>query len=154
MDDSSGERGGSARPPTDSLVVATSDPAIAAEADKPSDWMRHPFATIRLETTLAGGLLLRPLARPWTIDPPGLEEEVADAPAPIVEPPEPIAMKTTPIVNPVFVRIRPVPRPWWPIVLAGFLGGVVGAVGYREFDQGRRPFRRRSPRPHREPWWK
>ncbi len=154
MDDSSGERRGSARPPTDSLVVATSDPAIAAEADEQSDWMRHPFATIRLETAPAGRLLFRPLATPWTIDPPTPAPVVADAPTPIVEPPEPSATKPAPIVSPVFLRIRPAPRPWWPIVLAGFLGGVVGAVGYREFDQGRRLFRRRSPRPHREPWWK
>ncbi len=154
VDISSEERGSQARRPTDSLVVATSDPAIVAEVVEQSEWMRHPFATIRLETAAAGGSVLRPLGTPWTIDSSHPAREVVDASAAIAEPPEPIDPKPAPLLRPVFPRVRPTPRLGWPIVLAGFLGGVVGAIGYREFERGRRHFYRRSPRPHCEPWWK
>ena len=51
------------------MVVATTDPVIAAEVEHQSGWKRHPFATIRLETTQTAGTQLLSVAGPWAVMP-------------------------------------------------------------------------------------
>lgn len=139
--DHSRARGTEATRPTDPMVVATTDPAVLAEAEHQSDWKRHPFATIRLETTQAGSPELLAAASPWTIDlaPPGRFEPPPPTPDPSPTRPEPQPVAEAPAPRPMAP-----PRSWvpWAVAGAAMLGVVVGYAGVNFLTGSRR---RRRP---------
>lgn len=139
--------------PIDPLVVSTTDPAVAAEAEHQSDWKRHPLATIRLETTPAGRPELLPVASPWALDlgsarriepepPPSQPEPAERHPEPVSEAhdgckdpepdDEPVPAASRDLAAASAHRRPRNPGSWYPWVVAGaaLLGGVIGSVAY------------------------